>query len=93
MINALLNKVFFQLRIVYDNFLKSLKILKKIKTYFIYVINRYKMMRETREKKKTQKIDKAVRFHISKKFVSFSSRSIYTFQFFVLFRYIIDYHK
>ena len=91
--NALLDKVFFQLQIVYDNFLKSSKTLKEIKAYFIYVNNRHKMTREIREKKKTQKIDKAVRFHILKKFVSFSFRSIYTFQLFILFRRIIDYRK
>ena len=67
--------------------------MKEIKTYFIYVNNRHKMTRKTRKKEKTQKIDKTVRFHASKRFVSFSSRSIYTFQFFVFSRRIIDYRK
>ena len=52
MMNALLDKIFFQLQIIYDNFLKFSKMLKKIKTYFIRINNRYKMMRKTREKKK-----------------------------------------
>ena len=52
MIDALLNKVFFRLQIVYNNLLKSSKILKKIKTYFIYVNNRYKVTREIRKKEK-----------------------------------------
>ena len=51
------------------------------------------MTRKTREKEKIQKIDRAVRFHTSKRFVSFSSRSTYTFQSFVSFRRIIDYCK
>ena len=93
MMNALFDKVFFQLRIVYDNFLKSLKTLKEIKAYFIHVNNRHKMTPEIREKKKIQKIDKLIRFHTSKKFVSFFSRPIYTFQFFVFFCRIIDYRK
>ena len=91
--NALFNKVFFRLRIVYNNFLKSLKTLKEIKAYFICINNRHKMTRKTREKEKTQKIDRAVRFHISKQFVLFFFRSIYMFQFFVSFRRIIDYRK
>ena len=52
MMNALLDKVFFRLRIVYENFLKFLKMLKEIKTYFICVNNRHKMTRKTREKEK-----------------------------------------
>ena len=91
--NALFNKVFLRLQIVYDNFLKSSKTLKKIKAYFIRVNNCYKVTRKIREKKKTQKIDRAVRFHTLKRFISFSFRSIYTSQFFVSFRRIIDYHK
>ena len=91
--NALFNKVFLRLRIVYDNFLKSSKTLKKIKTYFIRVNNRHKMTRKIREKEKIQKIDRAVRFYTLKRFVSFSSRSIYTSQFFIFFRCIIDYRK
>ena len=51
------------------------------------------MTRKTREKEKTQKIDRAVRFHTLKRFVSFSSRSTYTSQSFVSFRRIIDYRK
>ena len=51
------------------------------------------MTRKTREKEKIQKIDRAVRFHTSKRFVSFFFRSIYTFQFFISFRCIIDYRK
>ena len=51
------------------------------------------MTRKTREKKKFQKIDKVIRFYTLKKFVSFSSQSIYTFQLFTLFRRIIDYRK
>ena len=78
MMNALLDKVFSQLRIVYDNLLKSSKTLKEIKTYFIRVNNCHKMTRETREKEKTQKTDKTVRSHTSKRFVSFSSRPTYT---------------
>ena len=70
--NALFNKVFSQLQIVYNNFLKFLKTLKKIKTYFIRVNNCHKMTQETREKK-TQKIDRTICSHISKKFVSFFS--------------------
>ena len=93
MMNALFNKVFFQLRIVYDNLLKSSKTLKEIKAYFICVNNRHKMTRKTREKEKTQKIDRAARAHTSKQFVSFSSRSTYTSQLFVFFRRIIDYCK
>ena len=43
MIDALFNKVFFRLQIVYDNLLKFSKILKEIKAYFIRVNNRYKI--------------------------------------------------
>ena len=50
--NALLDKVSFQLRIVYDNLLKPSKTLKEIKAYFIRVNNRHKVTRKTREKKK-----------------------------------------
>ena len=53
--NALLDKFFSRLQIIYNNFLKSLKTLKKIKTYFIYINNRHKMMRKIREKKKFRK--------------------------------------
>ena len=51
------------------------------------------MTRKIRKKEKIQKIDKATHFYTSKQFVSFSFRSIYTFQFFVFFRHIIDYRK
>ena len=91
--NALLDKVFLQLRIVYDNFLKSLKTLKEIKAYFIRVNNCHKMTRKIREKEKIQKIDKTIHSHILKRFVSFSFQSTYTPQFFVFFRRIIDYRK
>ena len=93
MMNALLDKVFFRLQIVYNNFLKSSKTLKEIKAYFTHVNNCHKMTRETREKEKIQKIDKAIRFYTSKQFVSFFSRSISTPQFFVSSRRIIDYRK
>ena len=93
MMNILLDKVFSQLQIVYDNFLKSLKTLKEIKAYFTRVNNRHKMTRKTREKEKIQKIDRAAHFHISKRFVSFFSQSIYTSQFFVFSRRTIDYRK
>ena len=52
MMNALLDKVFFCLQIVYDNFLKFSKTLKEIKAYFIFIHNCYKMTRKIREKKK-----------------------------------------
>ena len=90
--NALFNKVSSRLRIVYNNFLKSSKTLKEIKTYFIRVNNCHKMTRKTR-KKKIQKIDRAVHFHTLKRFILFSFRSTYTFQFFVFSRRIIDYRK
>ena len=93
MMNALLDKVFSQLRIVYDNLLKPSKTLKEIKAYFICINNRHKVTRKTCEKEKTQKIDRAVRSHISKRFVSFFSRSTYTSQLFVSLRRIIDYCK
>ena len=51
------------------------------------------MTRKIREKKKIQKIDKTIRFHTLKKFVLFSFQSIYTSQFSVFFRCIIDYRK
>ena len=91
--NALFDKVFSQLQIVYDNFLKSSKTLKEIKAYFICINNRHKMTRKIHEKEKIQKIDRAARFHTSKRFVSFSFRSTYTFQFFISSRRIIDYCK
>ena len=93
MMNALLDKIFSWLWIIYNNFLKSSKTLKKIKTYFIRINNRHKMTRKTREKEKIQKIDRAVRPFIFKQFVPFSSWSIYTFQFFASLRRIIDYRK
>ena len=93
MMNALFNKVFLWLRIIYDILLKSSKTLKEIKAYFIRVNNRYKMTRKIREKEKIQEIDRAIHSHISKWFVSFFFRSIYTFQFSVFFRCIIDYRK
>ena len=93
MINALLDKVFSRLRIVYDNLLKPSKTLKEIKTYFTRVDNRHRMTRKTREKEKTQKIDRAARSHTSKRFVPFSSRPTYTPQLFVSSRRIIDYRK
>ena len=52
MMNALLDKISFRLRIVYNNFLKSSKTLKEIKTYFTRINNRHKMTRKIREKKK-----------------------------------------
>ena len=66
MINALFDKVSSRLRIVYDNFLKSSKTLKEIKAYFIYINNRHKVTRKTHEKEKTQKINRAARFHTLK---------------------------
>ena len=93
MIDALLDKVFFRLWIVYDNLLKFLKILKKIKVYFICVNNHHKMTREIRKKEKIQKINRTTRFFALKRFVSFFFRSIYTSQFFVFSRRIIDYRK
>ena len=91
--NALLDKVFLQLQIVYDNLLKSSKTLKKIKAYFIRVNNRHKMTRKTRKKEKIQKIDRAAHFHTLKRFVSFFSRQTYTSQLFVFSCRIIDYRK
>ena len=93
MMDALLNKVFFRLQIVYDNLLKLSKTLKEIKAYFTRIDNRHRMTPKTREKEKTQKIDRAVRFYTSKRFVSFFSRPIYTSQLFVSFHRIIDYRK
>ena len=93
MMNALLDKISFRLRIVYDNLLKLSKTLKEIKTYFTRVNNRHKVTRKIRKKEKTQKIDRAVRSHILKRFVSFSSRPTYTPQFLVSSRRIIDYCK
>ena len=93
MMNALFNKVFFRLRVIYDNLLKSSKTLKKIKAYFIRVNNRHKVTRETRKKEKIQKIDRTIRVHTLKRFVSFFFRPTYTFQFFVFSRRIIDYRK
>ena len=91
--NALLDKIFFRLWIIYDNFLKSSKTLKEIKTYFICVNNHHKMTRKIHKKEKIQKIDRTVRSHTSKRFVSFFFRSTYTPQFLVSFRRIIDYCK
>ena len=91
--NALFDKVFFQLWIVYDNFLKFSKTLKEIKAYFIRVNNRHKMTRKIHEKEKIQKINKAVRSFTLKRFVLFFFRSTYTFQLFISFHYIIDYRK
>ena len=93
MMNALLDKVSFRLRIVYDNLLKFSKTLKEIKAYFTCVNNRHRMTRKTRKKEKTQEIDRAARPHTSKRFVSFFSRPTYTFQLFVSSRRIIDYCK
>ena len=93
MMNALFNKIFFELQIVYDNFLKSSKTLKKIKIYFIHVNNRHKMTRKTREKKKIQKIDRIICFYTLKKFISFSFQSIYVSELSVLCHRIIDYRK
>ena len=93
MMNALLDKVSFQLRIVYDNLLKSSKTLKEIKAYFTRVDNCHRMTRKIREKEKTQKIDRAARSYTLKWFVSFSSRPIYTPQLFVFSRHISDYRK
>ena len=93
MMNVLLDKIFFQLQIVYDNLLKSSKTLKEIKAYFIRVNNRHKMTRKTRKKGKIQKIDRTIRFFMFKRFVPFFSRPIYTPQFFASFRRIIDYCK
>ena len=93
MMNALLNKVFFRLQIIYNNLLKSSKTLKEIKAYFTCVNNRHKMTRKIRKKEKIQKIDRTIRFHTSKRFVSFSSRSTYTPQLLVSLRRIIDYYK
>ena len=93
MTNALLDKTFLRLQIIYNNLLKSSKILKEIKTYFIRINNCHKMMQKICEKKKIQKIDRATRSSMSKQFVSFSSRSIYTFSFSVSSRRMIDYRK
>ena len=93
MMNALLDKIFSRLRIVYNNLLKLPKTLKEIKAYFICVNNRHRVTRKIREKEKTQKTDRTIRSHISKRFVSFSSRSTYTSQLFVSFYRIIDYRK
>ena len=79
MINALLDKIFLRLQIVYDNFLKFFKILKKIKVYFTHVNNCHKITRKTYEKKKIQKVDKSAHLFTTKKFVLFFSQSIYTF--------------
>ena len=91
--NALLDKIFSRLRIVYDNFLKLSKTLKKIKTYFTRVNNCHKMTRKIHKKEKIQKIDKTIRSHTLKRFVSFFFRSTYTSQLLVFSRRIIDYHK
>ena len=52
-LNVSLDRIFFQLQIIYNNFPKLSKTLKEIKIYFIRVNNCYKMMQKTREKKKT----------------------------------------
>ena len=91
--NALLDKIFFRLYVIYNNLLKSSKTLKEIKIYFIRINNCYKMTRKTRKKEKIQKINRTIRFHISKKFISFFSRSTYTSQLFVFSYCIIDYCK
>ena len=91
--NALFNKVFFRLQIVYDNLLKSSKTLKEIKTYFIRINNRHKVTRKTCKKEKTQETDKAICFHTLKQFISFFSQSIYTSQLSVSFRRTINYRK
>ena len=77
--NVLFNKVFFQLQITHNNFLKSSKTLKEIEIYFIYINNRHKVTQKICKKKKIRKIDKSTRFHTSKRFVSYFSQSIYTF--------------
>ena len=69
--NALFDKIFFRLRIIYDNFLKSSKTLKKIKVYFIYINNYHKITQKTCEKEKTPKIDRTICFYTLKQFVSF----------------------
>ena len=73
--------------------MKPSKTLKEIKTYFTRVNNRHKVTRKIHKKEKTQETDRAARSHTSKRFVLFSSRSTYMFQFFVLSRRIIDYRK
>ena len=83
--NVLFDKVFFRLWVVYDNLLKSSKTLKEIKTYFIYINNRHKVTRKTREKEKIQKIDRAVRFHTLKQFVLFFLDRFIRFSFSFLF--------
>ena len=93
MMNVLFDKIFLQLQIIYDNFLKSLKTLKEIKAYFIYINNCHRMTQKTCEKEKIQKINRTIRFHTLKRFVSFSSQLIYTSQLFVSFRRTIDYRK
>ena len=93
MMNVLLDKIFFRLRIVYDNLLKSSKTLKKIKAYFIRVNNRHKMTRKIHKKEKIQKIDRTAHSLTFKRFISFFFRSIYTLQFSASSHRIIDYHK
>ena len=66
MMNIWLDKIFSQLQVVYDNLLKSLKMLKKFKTCFIDINNCHKMTRKIHEKEKIQKIDRTIRFHILK---------------------------
>ena len=57
------------------------------------VNNCNKVTQKIREKKETQKTDKATLLYISKRFVSFSSRMIYTSQFSDSSRRLIDYDK
>ena len=89
--NVLFNKVFFQLQIIYNNFVKFSKTLKKIKAYFTCVNTRHKITRKIRKKEKTQKIDKAIHSRTLKRFASFLSRLIYTLQLLISFCCIIDY--
>ena len=51
------------------------------------------MTRKIYKKEKIQKIDRTIRFHTLKQFISFFSRPIYTSQFFVFSRRTIDYRK
>ena len=73
--------------------MKSFKTLKKIKTYFICINNRYKITRKIHKKEKIQKINRTIHFHTLKRFVSSFSQSIYTSQLSISFRRIINYRK
>ena len=86
MMNALLDKVFFRLRIVYDNLLKSSKTLKEIKTYFIRVNNRHKMTRKICEKKRFRRsIEQLVFIHQNDSSHFFLDRFIrFSFSFFFI---------